>query len=225
MTTETDRHGDVSRRERKKAETRARIVASATALFLERGYDATTMRDITDKADVAPRTFYLHFRSKADVALARYQDWFEDFMIGIEATPEDVGMQELLEGTLERLGENGYASGIRLRDSEGRPIAPVVAALLLSESHAEVAGRFQQLKVAALHRLATFFRDRFHYETTQIEPYVIASALTAAWTVGVYGFGYLVGVTDDPPAPDELSVQSLSAYLGGLRQLARRHLG
>jgi len=222
---EDDQLPDVSRRERKKAETRARIVSSATALFLERGYDATTLRDITERADVAPRTFYLHFVSKADVALARYQDWLEDFLTGLETAPPETGLREVLETTLERLRQQGYASGIRLRDRQGRPIAPVVAALMLSESHAEVAGRFQQLKVGALHRLAAHFRERFGYEPAEIEPYVVASAFVAAWTVAVYGFGNLLGVTDDPPAPDELAVMALSFFLDGVRPLAERAPG
>ncbi len=221
MTSEAHQDANSSRRERKKAETRARIVESATALFLERGYDATTLQDITERADVAPRTFYLHFRSKADVALARYLNWFEDFMVAIEASPEGVGLAELLEQTLERLRMKGYASGIRLRNSDGRPIPPVVAAMLLSESHAEVAGRFQQLKVESLHRLAAFFKDRYRYEDNRFEPYIIASALIAAWTAAVYGFGFLAGATDDPPAPDELALQSLGAYLSGLGSLVR----
>jgi AcrR family transcriptional regulator len=216
------RDSGASRRERKKAETRSRIVESATALFLERGYDATTLLEITERADVASRTFYLHFRSKADVALARFQDWFEDFMAALGTVPEEAGLRELLQETLGHLQLKGYASGIRLRDPSGRPIPPVVAALLLSESHAEIAGRFYQLKVEALRRLASFFEQRFGYDPASVEPYIIASALLAAWTVAIYGFGHLAQATDDPPAPDELSVASLTAYLEGIETLARR---
>ncbi len=52
------------RRARKKAATRSAILDAATELFLERGFDAVTIRDIADKADVTPRTLYLHFPQK-----------------------------------------------------------------------------------------------------------------------------------------------------------------
>ncbi len=53
-----------SRRERKKRETRRRIVEVATRLFSERGFDAPTVDDIAAAADVAKGTIYNYFDSK-----------------------------------------------------------------------------------------------------------------------------------------------------------------
>ncbi|MEV4376076.1 helix-turn-helix domain-containing protein [Streptosporangium sp. NPDC049644] len=54
----------VGRRERKKAATRAAILEAATALFLERGFDGVSVREIADKADVSPKTVFTHFPQK-----------------------------------------------------------------------------------------------------------------------------------------------------------------
>jgi AcrR family transcriptional regulator len=54
----------VSRRERKKAATRASISTAALHLFLERGFDAVSIRDIAAKADVAVATIFAHFSGK-----------------------------------------------------------------------------------------------------------------------------------------------------------------
>jgi TetR/AcrR family transcriptional regulator, cholesterol catabolism regulator len=56
------------RRERKKLKTKERIVECAVALFASRGYDATTMEDIGECADVARATVFNYFARKEDIA-------------------------------------------------------------------------------------------------------------------------------------------------------------
>ena len=54
-------------RERKKQRTRQQIIDAAVSLFAERGYHATTIADIAEAAEVAPRTFFSYFPSKEAV--------------------------------------------------------------------------------------------------------------------------------------------------------------
>ena len=52
-------------RERKKHETRARLMYAALELFGKHGYDAVTIEQIAERAGVAARTFFRYFESKA----------------------------------------------------------------------------------------------------------------------------------------------------------------
>jgi AcrR family transcriptional regulator len=52
------------RRERKKAATHRALADAAMRLFLERGYDDVTVREIADAADVSTTTLLKHFPSK-----------------------------------------------------------------------------------------------------------------------------------------------------------------
>ena len=54
----------LSRRERKKKETRQRLLEAALRLFQEFGYDDTTVEEITRAADVAKSTFFNYFETK-----------------------------------------------------------------------------------------------------------------------------------------------------------------
>jgi AcrR family transcriptional regulator len=53
-----------TRRERKKRETREKIFNAAIKLFKENGFDGTTIDMISEEADVARGTIFLHFPSK-----------------------------------------------------------------------------------------------------------------------------------------------------------------
>jgi len=54
----------LGRRERKKAATRQAIADAARDLFLESGFDAVTIKQIADRADVSLATVYAHFPQK-----------------------------------------------------------------------------------------------------------------------------------------------------------------
>ncbi len=55
------------RRAATKANTRRRLVRAALTLCAEKGYEQTTVAEITMLAGVATRTFFFHFPTKADV--------------------------------------------------------------------------------------------------------------------------------------------------------------
>jgi AcrR family transcriptional regulator len=65
---DAETHAPLGRRERKKLETKERIVGSALALFGTRGYDATTIEDIGERADVSRATVFNYFARKEDIA-------------------------------------------------------------------------------------------------------------------------------------------------------------
>ncbi|MER5755305.1 helix-turn-helix domain-containing protein [Streptomyces sp. NPDC002088] len=58
-------------RERSKARRREAILRAAYELFAERGFEATTIADIAERAEVSARTVTLYFPSKLDLALAQ----------------------------------------------------------------------------------------------------------------------------------------------------------
>ena len=61
-------------RERSKARRQAAIIRAAYELFAARGYDATTVADIAEAAEVSPRTIAMYFPAKQDIAMSRVND-------------------------------------------------------------------------------------------------------------------------------------------------------
>ncbi len=57
----------ISRHERRRQQTRKLLIETTVQLVLEKGYEAITIQDITDRADLGRGTFYIHFKDKEDV--------------------------------------------------------------------------------------------------------------------------------------------------------------
>jgi AcrR family transcriptional regulator len=84
-------------------DTRRRIYESALKLFREKGFEATTMRDIAAKAGVALGAAYYYFSSKEAIVLAFYQEMQESSHEGIlEALAGEKKLKDRIRVVLEK---------------------------------------------------------------------------------------------------------------------------
>jgi AcrR family transcriptional regulator len=88
------------RRERKRRQTRGRIEHAAMALFLDRGFDQTTIEDITEAADVSKRSFFDYFPSKEDVVFAWQDSFADDLANAVAARPVGEPLVRVVEEAL-----------------------------------------------------------------------------------------------------------------------------
>jgi AcrR family transcriptional regulator len=92
-----------TRHERRRRQTRDRIAQTALALFSERGYDAVTIADIAEAADVAKQTVVNHFPAKDDLLLAWHRPVEADLIDLIDQLPLSTSLPEFLKDELPRL--------------------------------------------------------------------------------------------------------------------------
>jgi AcrR family transcriptional regulator len=59
--------GISERKQREKEAIRLKILEVATRLFLEKGYEGTSIRNIADAIEYSPATIYLYFKDKNDI--------------------------------------------------------------------------------------------------------------------------------------------------------------
>ncbi|MEU9224518.1 TetR family transcriptional regulator [Streptomyces massasporeus] len=84
-------------RERKKIKTRRAIRTATYALIEEQGYDATTIEQIADRAEVSPSTVFRYFPTKEDIVIT--DEWDPVMMAELRARPQD----ESWAGTLRHV--------------------------------------------------------------------------------------------------------------------------
>ncbi|SEE64173.1 DNA-binding transcriptional regulator, AcrR family [Streptomyces sp. 3213] len=76
-------------RERKKLRTRYAIISAAVTLFVERGYDETSVAEIAEAAEIGTRTFFRYFATKDEVALALIAEADEGIVRELQARPTE----------------------------------------------------------------------------------------------------------------------------------------
>ena len=78
------------RGERRKRETRSRLLGAALGLMAEKGMEAVAINEITEAADVGFGSFYNHFESK-EAIYAALLDWvFEEFGDALDRLVRDI---------------------------------------------------------------------------------------------------------------------------------------
>ena len=118
------------RRERKKLETREALQEAARRLFAEQGYDATTVKEIADAADVAERTFFRYFAAKEDLLLPDLVSRFQAFERAAAVRPTgEAPLVAVREAAIEVFCDPAAAMLSVLRP-HAEALDPVIAARL-----------------------------------------------------------------------------------------------
>ncbi|MFD4509678.1 TetR/AcrR family transcriptional regulator [Streptomyces sp. NPDC058457] len=105
-------------RERKKIKTREAIRTAMYALVAEQGYDATTIEQIAERAEVSPSTVYRYFPTKEDIVLTDEYDPL--IMEELRARPADEAWPVSLRHVMHRairmgMKEDPVVSRLRTR--------------------------------------------------------------------------------------------------------------
>lgn len=73
-----------NRHEKRRMRTRASLVEAAQHVMAEKGFEAATIADITESADVALGSFYNHFQSKDEIMQAAALDFLLRLADGVD---------------------------------------------------------------------------------------------------------------------------------------------
>ena len=102
-------------RERKRRETRARLTETGLRLFVEKGYDKTTLDAIAEAAGVSRRTFFHYFGSKEEILLA-WKSGLGDAMRAaiLKGSPDQPPLDAVLGALLQLAGQYRAEEQVRI---------------------------------------------------------------------------------------------------------------
>jgi AcrR family transcriptional regulator len=190
-----------SRRSRKKEQTRRGIFSAAMALFAARDYDAVTIEDICERADVAKATFFLHFPSKA----ALLTEFNERLTASLEKRLGDVGgtaedkLRFMVSALVDDWEQNAEIMRKMVREFLDQPSLPRAA----TEANAGILDLITGIVREG--QLAGEFSKR-------VAPDLIAGALVASWGSFISAWS-----SDKNDVPQSAGEDLLDIMLNGMK--------
>jgi AcrR family transcriptional regulator len=188
-------------RERRRARTRDDIEAVALALFLDQGYEATTVEEIAEAALISPRTFFRYFASKDDLLLARGRD---EMTIAGRSLAERPPGEPVMDSLRELLG---VVSIVHAADHNRQ-----LAWFRLVTTTPALAAAFLEMIHGLERILSEFVGARLGVEPGDRRPRLVAAAFCAAFRVAAEMWHDSDG-TDDMPRLVRENVEALVAPL------------
>lgn len=101
---------------RPRASSRETLAEAACELFLEQGYEATSVADITQRAGVSRSSFFNYFSSKSDVLWSGLDARIDDALSRLTALGTEAGGAEVraaLEGVVSEFAPDPLALALR----------------------------------------------------------------------------------------------------------------
>jgi AcrR family transcriptional regulator len=156
-------------RERKKRETREALTRAALELFVERGYDETTLAEIANAAGVSTRTIFAYFPSKEDILFCTMQSMRDALAAVLDNRPAGTDALAALREFILASADDQTELDYKLKE--------LVAAdpTLSSHKRARIA-QFQEILTSAI-------ADDLGVTSDDLRPQVAAASLTAAFEV------------------------------------------
>jgi AcrR family transcriptional regulator len=186
-------------RQRKRQQTRERLTRVAMALFLERGFEATTLDDIATAADISRRSFFHYFASKEDVVFAWQEESTAALIEAVAARPANESMLTAAENAISAMVG-------QLEPGEA------VAMAQLKRDNPALQAR-DQVKYEKLERaLADALGKRAGQRTGKLEARLVAMIATGAMRVGGE-FWATEGAREKPEALAKRTFAAIRAIL------------
>jgi AcrR family transcriptional regulator len=203
-------HLENKRADRRTNRTRRQLREALLALILERGYDAVTVEEVTERADLGRTTFYLHYKDKEDLLLESLDELVDD----LTATIAQVPIAEW-QSRLDPAHPEPLQLPLRLAFQHAADHANLYRIILRGEGRTQTLDRVRQIVIEQVDHV---FGVRMTKENVSMHPQVPLNIFTH------YFAGAFLGVltwwleNDLPYPPDQMATIFQRILTEGARQ-------
>jgi AcrR family transcriptional regulator len=173
------------------ARTRRELADAAGRLFVEKGYDATTVEDIVAEVEISARTFFRYFGSKEEVVATLWRYGIDEIVDELRMVPTDKPLQEAIR----------IAAGAQCRHAVDNPASTRSFIHMVRETPALHARRMQEA-YGQQQILSECIGERLGKPANDLRVNLIAGAVVMAFSTAFDRWADTAPAVGDPgPAP------------------------
>jgi AcrR family transcriptional regulator len=147
--------------DRRVSRTRRLLRDALFALILEKGFDAVTVEEITNRADLGRTTFYLHYRDKEDLLLESIGELVDDLIEQMARLPVEEWRLEIENNNLnpspaillpfQHVADNARLYRVILRGEGTYSVSRRLREIIVQASNEMLRVLLEKERLAALH--------------------------------------------------------------------------
>jgi AcrR family transcriptional regulator len=171
-------------------DTRERILAVANELFIEQGYEGTSLREIADRLGITKAALYYHFRSKDEILetlLAPFDALLDELLRRLEAAHDVEAWADALTWVVAQIFD--YLDFFRLVDRNRHIVELMMVeakrdhaemhARVEAAAHAAASSLAEEVRLVAALGAVTGFDDWAPTLLKDADPHMLQAELTA----------------------------------------------
>ncbi len=217
MTNRPGSNGEAPKTDRRILKSKKALRDALSELIQEKGYDAVSVEEITQRANVGRATFYLHYKDKEELLLEEVNEMAKDRVQALSEIP--ISVWEARDNLVESFADNQPMMPLLQIFEHAAENASLYRVLLKGESSPRLAERIRRIVATSINEIS---EARQQKDPTPVTLQVPVEMLAAYFSGAL--LSSLTWWLDEkqPPSPSEMTRLFQSLFFPAVGRIIRR---
>jgi AcrR family transcriptional regulator len=216
MTNRPGANGELPKTDRRILRSKKALRDALVELIQEKGYDAVSVEEITQRANVGRATFYLHYKDKEELLLEEFIEIAQDRVQALSEIP--ISVWETNDNPVERFAESQPIMPLQKVFEHAAENAGLYRVLLRGESSPRLADQIRRIIAASINDIAEAARQK---DPTPVKLEVPIDLLAAYFSGALLSSLSWWLSEKTPPSPSEMTRMFQHMFFPGIRRILR----
>ena len=216
MTNRPALSGEAPKTDRRILRSKKALRDALVELIQEKGYDAVSVEEITQRANVGRATFYLHYKDKEELLLEEFIEMAKDRVQALSEIP--ISVWETNDNPVEFYAENQPIMPLQKVFEHAAENAGLYRVLLRGESSPRLGARIRLIIATSINEIAEAARQK---DPTPVKLQVPIDLLAAYFSGALLSSLSWWLDEETPPSPSEMTRMFQRMFFPGVRRIIR----